>query len=121
MLRRVTQELRAARGGGAPGAKFPRGGGQLAARVSGRRRERARGGERGRGIERERARASEREREREREKERERGRERARGRDMGSRSIANKYHAGTVKRTLKIKVKVFEVAENEVSEGTMSW
>ena len=39
---------------------------------------------------------------------------------MGSRPIANKYHEGTVKRTLKRKVKVLEVAENEVSEGTMS-
>ena len=33
MLRRVTQELRAACGGGAAAAKFPRGGGQPAARV----------------------------------------------------------------------------------------
>ena len=85
-------------------------------------RERASDGERGR----EGARGGERDRERERaresEGERERGeRERTRGRDMGSRPIANKYHEGKVKRTLKRKVNVLEVAENEVSEATMSW
>ena len=85
--------------------------------MRGRRRERERGRERGRGVERESARASERERERGGERER----ERERGKDLGSRSIANKYHAGTVKRTLTRKVKVLEVAENEVSEATMSW
>ena len=40
---------------------------------------------------------------------------------MGSRPIANKCHEGKVKRTLKRKVKVLEIAENEVSEATMSW
>ena len=71
-----------------------------------------------RGIERERERA------REREGERERGGregERERGRAMGSRPIASKYHEGAVQRTLKRKVNVLEVAENEVSEATMSW
>ena len=90
-----------------------------------REREREREGERARASGGERGREGERggERGRERECARERGGERARerGRDMGSRSIANKYHAGTVKRTLKRKVKVLEVAENEVSEATMSW
>ena len=89
-------------------------------RESERERATEREGEReregGRGIERESARA------RESEGERERGeRERKRGRDMGSRPIANKYHEGRVKRTLKRKVNVLEVAENEVSEATMSW
>ena len=40
---------------------------------------------------------------------------------MGSRPIANKYHEGKVKRTLKRKVKVLEIAEHEVSEATMFW
>ena len=61
------------------------------------------------------------EREGERDRERERERARERGRDMGSRPIANKYHEGTVKRTSKRTVQVLEVAENEVSEATMSW
>jgi hypothetical protein len=36
---------------------------------------------------------------------------------MGSRPIANKYHEGKLKRTLKRKVKVLEIAEKEVSEA----
>ena len=84
-------------------------------RATERAGEREREGERDRERERERARARGRERERGREGEKERGR------DMGSRPIENKYHEGTVKRTLKRKVKVLEVAENEVSEATMSW
>ena len=40
---------------------------------------------------------------------------------MGSRPTANKYHEGKVKRILKRKVNVLEVAENEVSEATVSW
>ena len=87
-------------------------------------RERAteRAGEREREGERDRERARERESEREREREREGGeRERKRGRAMGSRPIANKYHEGKAKRTLKRKVNVLELAENEVSEATLSW
>ena len=66
-------------------------------------------------------RASERAHESERDRATGREGERERARDMGSRPIANKYHEGTVKRTLKRKVNVLEVAENEVSEATMSW
>ena len=40
---------------------------------------------------------------------------------MGSRPIANKYYEGKVKSTLKRKVKVLEIAEEEVSEARMSW
>ena len=40
---------------------------------------------------------------------------------MGSRPIANKYHEGKVKRTLKRKVTVPEIAEKEVSEANVSW
>lgn len=40
---------------------------------------------------------------------------------MGSRPIANKYYEGKVKSTLKRKVKVPEIAEEEVSETRMSW
>ena len=40
---------------------------------------------------------------------------------MGSRPIASKYHEGRVKRTLKGKANVLEIAENELSEATMSW
>ena len=39
---------------------------------------------------------------------------------MGSRPIASKYHEGKLKRTLKRKVKVLEIAEKEVSEAKMS-
>ena len=38
---------------------------------------------------------------------------------MGSRPIANKYHEGKLKRTLKRKVKVLEIAEKEVSEANV--
>ena len=40
---------------------------------------------------------------------------------MGSRPIANKYHEGKLKRTLKRKVKVLEIAGKEVSEAKVSW
>ena len=40
---------------------------------------------------------------------------------MGSRPIANKYYEGKVKSTLKRKVKGPEIAEEEVSEASMSW
>ena len=39
---------------------------------------------------------------------------------MGSRPIANKYHEGKLKRTLKRKVKVLEITEKEVSEANVS-
>ena len=62
------------------------------------------GGEGERGGEGSKERESARAREGEREREGERGRERERGRDLGSRPIANTYHEGTVKRTLKSQV-----------------
>ena len=34
---------------------------------------------------------------------------------MGSKPIANKYHEGKMKRTLKRELKVFEIAEREAN------
>ena len=90
--------------------------GSIALRVSGRRRERARGGERGRGIERERARESERESERERGREGERERERER---CGLKIDRKQVPCGSGDQDFEKNV--LDVAENEVSEATMSW
>ena len=35
--------------------------------------------------------------------------------NMGSKPIANKYHEGKMKRTLKRELKVFEIAEREAN------
>ena len=41
--------------------------------------------------------------------------------NIGSRPIANKYHEGKAKRTLKRELKVFEVAERETNGTRCSW
>ena len=41
--------------------------------------------------------------------------------NIGSRPIANKYHEGKVKRTLKRELKVPEIAEREANGTSCSW
>ena len=41
--------------------------------------------------------------------------------NIGSRPIANKYHEGKVKRTLKRELKVPEIAEGEANGPSLSW
>ena len=41
--------------------------------------------------------------------------------NTGSRPIANKYHEGKVKRTLKRELKVFEIAGEEANETSLTW
>ena len=41
--------------------------------------------------------------------------------NIGSRPIANKYHEGKVKRTLKRELKVPEIAEREANGTSASW
>ena len=41
--------------------------------------------------------------------------------NIGSRPIANKYHEGKVKRTLKRELKVPEIAEREANGASVSW
>ena len=41
--------------------------------------------------------------------------------NMGSRPIANKYHEGKVKRTLKRELKVPEIAEREANGTSPAW
>jgi hypothetical protein len=41
--------------------------------------------------------------------------------NINSRSIANKYHEGKVKRTLKRELKVLEIAEREANETSLPW
>ncbi len=41
--------------------------------------------------------------------------------NIGSRPIANKYHEGKVKRTLKRELKVPEIAEREANGTSPSW
>ena len=41
--------------------------------------------------------------------------------NIGSRPIANKYHEGKVKRTLKRELKVPEIAEREANGTSLSW
>ena len=40
---------------------------------------------------------------------------------MGSKPIANKYHEGKMKRTLKRELKVPEIAEREANGTSVSW
>ena len=40
---------------------------------------------------------------------------------MGSKPIANKYHEGKVKRTLKRELKVPEIAEREANGISVTW
>ena len=41
--------------------------------------------------------------------------------NIGSRPIANKYHEGKVKRTLKRELKVPEIAEREPNRTSPTW
>ena len=41
--------------------------------------------------------------------------------NIGSRPIANKYHEGKVKRTLKRELKVPEIAEREANGTSVAW
>ena len=41
--------------------------------------------------------------------------------NMGSKPIANKYHEGKMKRTLKRELKVPEIAEREANGTSVSW
>ena len=41
--------------------------------------------------------------------------------NVGMSPIANKYHEGKVKRTLKRELKVFEIAETEANGTSVSW
>ena len=41
--------------------------------------------------------------------------------NIGSRPIANKYHEGKVKRTLKRELKVPEIAEREANGTSLAW
>jgi hypothetical protein len=41
--------------------------------------------------------------------------------NIGSRPIANKYHEGKMKRTLKRELKVPEIAEREANGTSVSW
>ena len=41
--------------------------------------------------------------------------------NTGSRPIANKYHEGKVKRTLKRELRVLEIAERDANETSVTW
>ena len=41
--------------------------------------------------------------------------------NIGSRPIANKYHEGKMKRTLKRELKVLEIVEREANGISVSW
>ena len=41
--------------------------------------------------------------------------------NMGSKPIANKYHEGKMKRTLKRELKVFEIAERKADGTSAAW
>ena len=41
--------------------------------------------------------------------------------NIGSRPIANKYHEGKLKRTLKRELKVPEIAEGEANGASVVW
>ena len=41
--------------------------------------------------------------------------------NMGSKPIANKYHEGKMKRTLKRELKVPEIAEREANGTSVAW
>jgi len=41
--------------------------------------------------------------------------------NIGLRPIVNKYHEGKMKRTLKIELKVPEIAEREANETNVAW
>ena len=41
--------------------------------------------------------------------------------NIGSRPIANKYHEGKMKRTLKRELKVPEIAEREANGTSVAW
>ena len=41
--------------------------------------------------------------------------------NIGSRPIANKYHEGKLKRTLKRELKVPEIAEGEANGASVFW
>ena len=41
--------------------------------------------------------------------------------NMGSRPIANKYHEGKMKRTLKRELKVPEIAERKADGTSVAW
>ena len=41
--------------------------------------------------------------------------------NIGLRTIGNKYHAGTVKRTLERELKVPEIAEREPNRTSATW
>ena len=41
--------------------------------------------------------------------------------NMGSKPIANKYHEGKMKRTLKRELKVFEIAERKADGASVAW
>ena len=41
--------------------------------------------------------------------------------NTGLRPIANKYHEGKMKRTLKRELKVFEIAGEEANETSLTW
>ena len=41
--------------------------------------------------------------------------------NMGSKPIANKYHEGKMKRTLKRELKVPELAEREANGASVAW
>ena len=41
--------------------------------------------------------------------------------NIGSRPIANKYHEGKMKRTLKRELKVPEIAERKANGASQSW
>ena len=41
--------------------------------------------------------------------------------NIGSRPIANKYHEGKVKRTLKRELKLPEIAEREANGTSVAW
>ena len=41
--------------------------------------------------------------------------------NIGSRPIANKYHEGKMKRTLKRELKVLALAEREANGTSVSW
>ena len=41
--------------------------------------------------------------------------------NMGSRPIANKYHEGKMKRTLKRELKVSEIAERKADGTSVAW
>ena len=41
--------------------------------------------------------------------------------NMGSKPIANKYHEGKMKRTLKRELKVLELAERKADGTSVAW